>query len=436
MLAGNAVPDGATPVAQAYAGHQFGGYSPRLGDGRALLLGEVRRRPRPPPRPAPEGLRAHAVRARRRRQGGRRADAARVRDRRGDARARHPDDAGARRRGDRRARRCARPLLPGAVLAPRRGEPPPRRHVPVRGDARATRRSLRRLADYAIARHHPARGRGREPVPGVLRARRRRPGVARRALDARRVHPRRHEHRQHDDLGRDDRLRPVRVHGRVRPRDRVQLDRPRRPLRLRQPAARSRSGTSRGWPRRCCRCSTTTRTRRSPRPPTVAAVVRRPLRTRTGSTGMRAKLGLGDEPRRDRRAGRRPARAAARPAASTSPRSSARCRRRCAATRPARARSSATRPPSTPGRSAGGHELAARPGGDRRRDGPGQPGLHPAQPPGRGGAEPRRPAATSSRSSGWSTCVARPFDERPGLEAYAGPGAGGLRRAYQTFCGT
>ena len=41
VLAGNVVPDGATPVAQAYAGHQFGAYSPRLGDGRALLLGEV-----------------------------------------------------------------------------------------------------------------------------------------------------------------------------------------------------------------------------------------------------------------------------------------------------------------------------------------------------------------------------------------------------------
>jgi uncharacterized protein YdiU (UPF0061 family) len=41
LLAGTAVPDGATPVAQAYAGHQFGGYSPRLGDGRALLLGEL-----------------------------------------------------------------------------------------------------------------------------------------------------------------------------------------------------------------------------------------------------------------------------------------------------------------------------------------------------------------------------------------------------------
>jgi serine/tyrosine/threonine adenylyltransferase len=41
LLLGNHIPAGATPVAQAYAGHQFGGYSPLLGDGRALLLGEV-----------------------------------------------------------------------------------------------------------------------------------------------------------------------------------------------------------------------------------------------------------------------------------------------------------------------------------------------------------------------------------------------------------
>lgn len=41
LLTGTVVPDGATPVAQAYAGHQFGGYVPRLGDGRALLLGEL-----------------------------------------------------------------------------------------------------------------------------------------------------------------------------------------------------------------------------------------------------------------------------------------------------------------------------------------------------------------------------------------------------------
>ena len=41
LFAGNTLPDGAEPLAQAYAGHQFGGFSPRLGDGRALLLGEV-----------------------------------------------------------------------------------------------------------------------------------------------------------------------------------------------------------------------------------------------------------------------------------------------------------------------------------------------------------------------------------------------------------
>ena len=41
FLVGTLVPDGATPVAQAYAGHQFGGFVPRLGDGRALLLGEI-----------------------------------------------------------------------------------------------------------------------------------------------------------------------------------------------------------------------------------------------------------------------------------------------------------------------------------------------------------------------------------------------------------
>ena len=41
MLAGNHVPQGAAPLAQAYAGHQFGGWVPQLGDGRAVLLGEV-----------------------------------------------------------------------------------------------------------------------------------------------------------------------------------------------------------------------------------------------------------------------------------------------------------------------------------------------------------------------------------------------------------
>src|SRR3954464_9635212 len=39
VFAGNALPDGARPIAQAYAGHQFGHFT-TLGDGRAILLGE------------------------------------------------------------------------------------------------------------------------------------------------------------------------------------------------------------------------------------------------------------------------------------------------------------------------------------------------------------------------------------------------------------
>ena len=41
IFSGNALPEGAEPLAMAYAGHQFGHFVPQLGDGRALLLGEV-----------------------------------------------------------------------------------------------------------------------------------------------------------------------------------------------------------------------------------------------------------------------------------------------------------------------------------------------------------------------------------------------------------
>src|SRR5262245_50052975 len=41
MLAGNVMPEGAEPMALAYAGHQYGGFVSQLGDGRAILLGEV-----------------------------------------------------------------------------------------------------------------------------------------------------------------------------------------------------------------------------------------------------------------------------------------------------------------------------------------------------------------------------------------------------------
>ncbi len=41
FLSGNAVPESAEPIALAYAGHQFGSFVPQLGDGRAILLGEI-----------------------------------------------------------------------------------------------------------------------------------------------------------------------------------------------------------------------------------------------------------------------------------------------------------------------------------------------------------------------------------------------------------
>jgi uncharacterized protein YdiU (UPF0061 family) len=42
LFSGNEVPEDAKPIAMAYAGHQFGGFVPSLGDGRAILLGELR----------------------------------------------------------------------------------------------------------------------------------------------------------------------------------------------------------------------------------------------------------------------------------------------------------------------------------------------------------------------------------------------------------
>jgi uncharacterized protein YdiU (UPF0061 family) len=44
LFSGNRLPEDANPIAMAYAGHQFGSFVPRLGDGRAILLGEIRGR--------------------------------------------------------------------------------------------------------------------------------------------------------------------------------------------------------------------------------------------------------------------------------------------------------------------------------------------------------------------------------------------------------
>ena len=222
---------------------------PRRRPGAAARRG--RRRGGPPPRPAPEGVGAHAVRPRRRRQGRGGPDAAGVPDGRGDARPRHPDDA-RRCRWSPRASGCGgRPRCRARCSA---GSPPAtcgwaRSSTPPR-PATATCCARSPTTPSPATTPRPPR---RPAVPGAVPRRGRGPGRAGGPVDARRLHPRRDEHRQHDDLRRDHRLRPVRVHGRLRPGHGVQLHRPRRPLRLRQPARRSRSGTSRGSARRCCR---------------------------------------------------------------------------------------------------------------------------------------------------------------------------------------
>ena len=426
-----------SPVAQAYAGHQFGGYSPRLGDGRALLLGEVIDVARPPARPAPEGVGAHAVRPRRRRQGRGRADAARVRHRRGDARARHPDHAGRSPSSPPASRSPARRLLPGAVLA-RVAASHLRvgtfQYAAATGDADARCGASPTTRSPATTRRRRRRD---EPVPRAVSSASSTPRRAGRPLDARRVHPRRDEHRQHDDLRRDDRLRPVRVHGRLRPGHGVQLDRPRRPLRLRQPAARSRSGTWRGSAETLLPLIDDDTDAAVAAATDVAAHVRRPLPRGTGAAGMRAKLGL--HRRRRRRAGRGPARRCCAASTSTSRRSSARCRRslrgddaRCATlfADPAAVR----RVGGALARRAGRRHAA--PPWDRRRDGPRQPRLHPAQPPRRGGADrgdrrrPRAvpPAARRARASRSTS--------GPGLEALRRARRRPASRPLRTFCGT
>ena len=42
LFSGNALPPGTAPIAMVYAGHQFGHFVPQLGDGRAILIGEMR----------------------------------------------------------------------------------------------------------------------------------------------------------------------------------------------------------------------------------------------------------------------------------------------------------------------------------------------------------------------------------------------------------
>ena len=248
VLTGAVAPEGTTPIAQAYAGHQFGAYSPRLGDGRALLVGEVidaqgRRRDlhlkgsgRTPFARGGDGkaavgpmLREYVI--------GEAMHALGIPTSRALAVVATGE------------RVHARDAAAGRGARARGGEPHPRRHVPVRGDER---RSRARQAARGLLDPAPLPGRGH--VPRLLRARRRRAGVARRAVDARRLHPRRHEHGQH-------------VRSRARRSTTARARSWTRSIRARSSARSttagatrtatsrtSRRGTWRGSPRRSCRC--------------------------------------------------------------------------------------------------------------------------------------------------------------------------------------
>ena len=232
------LPDGAAPVAQAYAGHQFGGLSPRLGDGRALLLGELT---------DPAGtLRDLAL------KGSGRTPFARG----GDglaavgpmlrehvvSRAMHALGIPTTRSlavvaTGRRVRRET--WLPGRGARAGRRQPPAGGQLPARRRSPATSSCC---AAWPTTRPPATTRRPPRPSGPTWPCSRRssRPRRAGGPVDARRLRPRGHEHRQHDGLRRDHRLRPLRVHGGLRPGDGVQLHRHRRPLRLRQPARRGR----------------------------------------------------------------------------------------------------------------------------------------------------------------------------------------------------
>jgi serine/tyrosine/threonine adenylyltransferase len=212
IFAGNALPDGARPIAQAYAGHQFGHFT-TLGDGRAILLGEQ--------------ITACGDRL--------------------DIQLKWAGQTQFSRRGDGRA--ALGPMLREYIISEAMhslgipttrslavvttGEPVYRERV-LQGAvltrvaashlrvgtmqwaaAHDDQAATRALADYTRARHYPELAES----PGAVRRNVRRDPRAASIPDcqlvAGRLHPRRDEHRQHGPLRRNDRLRAVRVHGRV-----------------------------------------------------------------------------------------------------------------------------------------------------------------------------------------------------------------------------
>ncbi|MDZ7872052.1 MAG: protein adenylyltransferase SelO family protein [Rhizobium sp.] len=164
LFGGQVIPIGAEPLAQAYAGHQFGHFNPQLGDGRALLLGEVIDRyghrrdiqlkgsgPTPFSRNG-DGmaalgpvLREYIVC--------------------GSFRSRSASRPRGRWRRFRPANAVYREtMLPGAVFTRVAASHIRRRHLPVLRRARRHRGGVRTLADHVIDRHYPEGARCRPPL--------------------------------------------------------------------------------------------------------------------------------------------------------------------------------------------------------------------------------------------------------------------------------
>jgi serine/tyrosine/threonine adenylyltransferase len=168
VLAGNCVPEGASPVALAYAGHQFGHFVPQLGDGRAILLGEI---------VGPDGLRRDIQL-----KGSGRTPFSRGADGRaalGPVLREYVVSEAMAALGVPTTRALAAVVtgqrvlretaLPGAVLtrvAASHIRVGTFQYIAARGDTEV----LRRLADYAIARHYPEAATAEQPYRAFLDA--------------------------------------------------------------------------------------------------------------------------------------------------------------------------------------------------------------------------------------------------------------------------
>lgn len=221
VLAGNALPAGSQPLAQAYAGHQFGHFT-LLGDGRAVLLGEQL---------AQDGqrydiqLKGSGMTPFSRRGDGRAALGPMLRE--------YIISEALHGLGIPCTRSLAvvasgdtvlRPLpQPGAVLTRVAAS-----HVRVGTFEYAIRRGgaelVRALADWCIERHYPHCRAADNPLAGPAAGGGGAPGSADCALDAGRLYPRGDEYRQHEHCRREHRLRPLCLYGCLQPSSGVQFD--------------------------------------------------------------------------------------------------------------------------------------------------------------------------------------------------------------------